>query len=102
MRPYLLLAILFVLPGCASRRAYVAPPPPQSYTVIGASQGTTCGLLLFGVIPIAMDDRPRLAYQEAIEEARATARIDTTVSTHWWWTPVGSIHCYDIAGTAIR
>jgi len=101
MLRYLWIVVLVGLLGCAGRLAFVAPPAPQTYTVIGPASGTSCGLLLFGVIPISMWDRARLAYQEAIEDARANALLDTTVGTHWWWTPVGTIHCYDVAGTAI-
>jgi hypothetical protein len=101
MKRSLLIASCALL-GCSGPLVHLAPPPPAQYAVVAPSSGTACGLLLFGVIPIGVNDRNRRAYDEAVEEARATSLIDTTVRTRWYWTPLGSLQCNDIEGTAIR
>jgi hypothetical protein len=102
MKRSLLLIATGVLFACSSPIVHVAPPPPPHYAVVAPSSGAACGLLLFGAIPIGVNDRNRRAYEEAVEAVRATSLIDTTVTTRWYWTPVGSVQCNDIAGTAVR
>jgi hypothetical protein len=50
------LAVVSVL-ACTSNATVVGPKPRDGYEVLGRTQGSACGLLLFGVIPIGVNSR---------------------------------------------
>ena len=49
-----------------------------------------------------MTDRTARAYEDAIHQAGSTGLTETTVTTHWYWAVVGTVHCVDVDGTATR
>jgi hypothetical protein len=98
----LALAALLLLAGCYSQFVNVAPQPPKSYAVVGPAKGSACGLLLLDVIPIGVNDRTERAYADAVAKANATALMDTSVTTSWYYAVIGVVHCTEIQGTAIR
>ena len=101
MKRFMLLAFC-VLAGCSSQFVNVAPQPPASYSVLGSTNGSACGLLLFDLIPIGINDRTERAYANAVGKAGATTLIDTSITTSWYYALIGVVHCAEVQGTAIR
>ncbi len=102
MNRWLLVALSALIGGCSSQLVNVAPRLPASYAVIGNTTGSACGLLLFDVIPIRVNNRTERAYAAAVSKARATALIDTSLTTSWYYAVIGVVHCTEVQGTAIR
>ena len=99
--------IMVLTVGCTSRVARVAPPPPPSYRVLGTVHGGACGMMLFDVIPLHVNERVERAYGRALARARgATALIDTQLRDRWYTAGgimiAGHVVCTDIVGTAIQ
>ena len=99
--------IMMLAAGCTSRAVSVAPPPPPSYRVLGTVRGGACGMMLFDVIPLHVNERVERAYGRALARARgATALIDTQLRDRWYTAGgimiAGHIVCTDIIGTAIQ
>ena len=91
-----------VVAGCTSTTARIGPRPPETYQMLGPTSGSACGLNLFGIIPIRVNDRTERAYAAAVKHG-GTGLIDTKVQTQWWVIPlVGVKHCTVIQGTEIR
>ena len=68
---------------------------------MGSTSGGGCGLL-FGFIPIAVNGRTERAYRQAVKDGGGTGVPDTTLTDSWYWTPIGTLLCTRIEGTAIR
>jgi hypothetical protein len=90
---------LFALSGCT---ALVGPAPPAAYDVLGPTHAEACDFLLFNQIPILGLNRTERAYTAAIQRLHATALIDTSIKSSWVWAGVGTLHCSEVSGTAIR
>ena len=80
----------------------VGPRPPSAYSVVGPARGGACGVLLFGLIPINVNDRTRRAYEQAVANGNGTALVDTEIRDRWYYLYIGEMLCTDVQGTAIR
>jgi len=98
------LAVLltFVLLGCTGPFVRVSAPPSAVPQEAGLTSGSACGMMILGLIPARMTDRTARAYEDAIHQAGSTGLTETTVTTHWYWAVVGTVHCVDVDGTATR
>jgi hypothetical protein len=96
-----LLAVTTAL-GCSGTLVRVAPRPPEDATVLGPTRGSGCGMLLLDLIPIGVNGRVERAYAEALRARGGTALVDTTVTDRWYYAVLGTLHCTDVEGTAIR
>jgi hypothetical protein len=88
--------------GCMSRPVRVGTPPPESQDVIGLRFASACGVLLFDLIPLGINDRVERAYDQAVRSSGASALRNPTVQDNWYWIGVGDMLCTDIEGDAVR
>jgi len=97
----MLLATAFGV-GCAGPFVNVAPTPPAGAVITHQGHGEGCGVNLFGVIPILVNDRAERAYKEAVESADATGLTDTKITDRWAWIYVGEKFCTIVQGNGYR
>lgn len=90
------------LAGCSGAFVNVAPTPPARYVTSGEAIGTACGVLLFNIIPIQVNDRTERAYKQALQRANAEGLLDTTVTDRWYFIYVGGLYCTDVQGVGFR
>jgi hypothetical protein len=101
------LAILImcaVTAGCSGPFVKVAPIPAAGATVGERVKGSSCGFLLFDLIPIGINERTKNAYDKALRSAGAGTQglADTDVTTKWFYVYLGSIYCTTVEGNAVR
>jgi len=96
------LMLAAVLVGCAGHFSRVSAPPLAQPRPAGLTSGSACGMMVLGLVPVRMNSRTVRAYEEAARLANASALSDTAISTHWYWAVVGTVHCADVDGTAVR
>ena len=97
----MLLASVFGV-SCAGPFVNVAPTPPVGAMITHKAHGEACGVNLFGVIPIGVNDRAQRAYDEAVEGADATGLTDTKITDRWAWVFVGEKFCTIVHGNGYR
>ena len=93
-----LLALLTSCAACTGHLVRIAPQPPTQYATTTTARASACGLNLFGVIPIAVNDRAQRAYDAALKTAGGTGLTDVKVTERWYWVYVGNVYCTDIEG----
>ena len=98
----LALLLATMLLGCAGPFVHVSAAPSAEPRAGGLTSGSACGMMVLGLVPIGMTDRTARAYDEAGRQAGTTALTDTAISTHWYFAGVGTVHCVDVDGTAVR
>lgn len=84
--------------GCSGPLTRVAPQPPEGVALTKEARGTACGVNLFGVIPISVNDRAERAYRQAVERSGGSGLTNTSVVDRWYWIYVGHMVCTDISG----
>ena len=93
-----LSTLVIVAAACTGPLVKVAPEPPTQYVTTTSGQGSACGFSLFGVIPIAVNDRAQRAYDEALKASGGTGLTDVNVTERWYWAYIGVVFCTDIDG----
>ena len=90
--------------GCTSRATLVARRPPASAHIVGASRGSACGAVLFGIIPLGVNTRVARAYDKALTSAPGSVVLMETWVRDRWYTVPGIAHllCFDVVGTAVE
>ena len=102
MRAAALSAIAFVLSGCSSGPVLVGPRP-AGQEVVTQVEGSSCGLLLFGVLPIGVNERLQRAYDSALIESGKRELVDTKIRDRWYVVPLlGVALCTDVEGVVVR
>lgn len=88
--------------GCSGPPVNVSPVPPTSYSEIGPASGEACGMIVLGLLPIAVNDRVERAYAQALALAEATSLTDTTLTESWYFAIIGQVVCSRVAGLALQ
>ncbi len=99
----LLGAVLLVsTAACHSTQVRIptAPVGPNE-KALGATEGSSVGMLLFGFIPIIQNERFENAYNKALQKAGGTRLTDVTISERWWWGYVLNGYVFKVQGTAV-
>lgn len=96
---------LFLLMGTAACQSAPvklpsAPIGPNEKS-LGQTEGSSTGIMLFGVVPIIQNTRFENAYQEAVLKAGGTRLTDVTISEQWFWALVLNGYTFTVQGTAV-
>ena len=68
---------------------------------LGPTEGSSTGIMLFGVVPIIQNTRFENAYMEAVQKAGGTRLTDVTISERWFWALVLNGYTFSVQGTAV-
>ncbi|MDE1169052.1 MAG: hypothetical protein PW845_27625 [Pseudomonas sp.] len=74
----------------------------QQYTVIGHSEASATGIMLFGIIPIQQNTRFVRAQQAAIKAKGGDALVNTQVQEKWFWAWVLSGYTTTVSGDVVK
>ncbi|BCX69238.1 MULTISPECIES: hypothetical protein [Pseudomonas] len=91
-----------VLAGCSSAPMNTRQYDSNQYTVLGHSEASATGLMLFGVIPIRQNSRFVRAQDEAIKAKGGDAMINTQVQERWFWAWVLNGYTTQVSGDVIK
>ena len=94
----LLMTLATLCAACTGPLTKIAPQPPAQYSMTTTGRGSACGFNLFGVIPIAVNDRGQRAYGQALKTSGGTGLTDVKVTERWYYAYVGNIFCTEIEG----
>jgi len=79
----------------------VGSRPAPGATTGESVEESGCGLLVFDLIPIRVNDRTERAYRHAV--GSGSGLTDTQMQTSWYYIPlVGNVVCTTIKGTVTR
>ena len=95
------LAMLGVIGACSGPYTTIAPRIPDSAELGARTSGSACGLVLFNVIPIGINDRAERAYRNALEPTKATALGDVSVVDGWYYILIGEVLCAEVSGAVV-
>ena len=96
------VVLLVATVACHSTQVRVptAPVGPNE-KALGPTEGSSVGMLLFGVIPINQNERFEKAYTQAVQKGGGTRLTDVTISERWWWGYVLNGYVFKVQGTAV-
>lgn len=100
-RMILLLIVGGMLAGCVSDPLSFRKCDPNA-TVIGPSEGSSVGIMLFQLIPINQNSRFNSAYAEAVAKVGGTCIIDPVVEEQWFWAYVLNGYIFKVKGTVVK
>lgn len=92
----------FTLAGCTGTAIKSPQYDSSQYTVIGHSQASATGIMLFGIIPIGQNSRFVRAQDAAIKAKGGDALINTQIQEKWFWAWVLSGYTTSISGDVIK
>ena len=91
-----------ILAGCSGTPMNTRHYDSSQYTVLGHSEASATGLMLFGVIPIRQNSRFVRAQDEAIKAKGGDAMINTQVQERWFWAWVLNGYTTKVSGDVIK
>ncbi len=91
-----------VLAGCTGTPMKTQQLDSSQYTVIGHSEATATGIMLFGFIPIQQNSRFVRAQNAAIKAKGGDALINTQVQENWFWAWVLNGYTTKVSGDVVK
>jgi hypothetical protein len=91
-----------VLAGCTGAPMKSRQYDANQYTVVGHSEASATGLLLFGIIPIRQNSRFVRAQDAAIKAKGGDALINTQVQENWFWAWVLTGYTTTVSGDVVK
>ena len=94
--------IVVLLTGCSSDPLNFRKCDMTNATVLGESEGSAAGIMLFQFIPIGQNSRFDSAYQEAITKRGGTCLTDPVIEERWFWAWVLNGYIFKVKGTVVK
>ena len=106
MKKLVIVLVALALAGCSGMPVRLPTPVNQvqgkDYKVLGDSEGSSVGIMLFQVIPIKQNDRFQLAYDEAVQKLGGDRLINVTIEERWFWAWVLNGYIFTVKGTVVK
>ena len=106
MKKLLIVLVALALAGCQGMPVRVPTPVNQvagkDYKVLGESEGSSTGIMLFQVIPINQNDRFQNAYNEAVRKLGGDRLINFTIEERWFYGVVLNGYNFTVKGTVVK
>ncbi|AZD34744.1 hypothetical protein C4K22_1991 [Pseudomonas chlororaphis subsp. aurantiaca] len=96
------MLLVLAVSGCTGTAMKTQQLDASKYTVVGHSEASATGVLLFGFIPIQQNDRFVRAQTAAIEAKGGDAMINTQVQENWFWAWVLTGYKTTISGDVVK
>jgi len=97
------IAILVaLLAGCVSDPLKFPKCDMTNAKVLGESEGSSTGIMLFQFIPINQNQRFNNAYQEAITKLGGTCLTNPIVEEKWFWAYILNGYIFTVKGTVVK
>lgn len=93
---------VLALAGCTGTAMKTHQYDSNQYTVVGHSEASATGLMLFGLIPIGQNSRFVRAQTSAIQAKGGDALINTQVQEKWFWAWVLNGYTTTVSGDVIK
>lgn len=90
------------LAGCTGTAMKTQQYDSSQYTIVGHSEASATGLMLFGLIPIRQNSRFVRAQDAAIKAKGGDAMINTQVQENWFWAWVLTGYTTTISGDVVK
>ncbi len=71
-------------------------------TVLGESEGSSVGVMLFNIIPINQNARFTTAYEEAVSRLGGTCLADPVIEERWYWAYLFNGYIFKVKGTVVK
>ncbi len=100
----MVLGVLLLFSATACMSTQVKLPTAavgENEKVLGHTEGTGVGIMLFGFIPIMQNTRFENAYLEAVQNGGGTRLTDVVISERWFWAYVLNGYIFKVEGTAV-
>lgn len=98
----LCMAILGIY-GCAGVPLKLANQADEmKYDILGESEGSCIGIMLFQLIPINQNFRFQCAYNEAVSSKGGDALINVEIQENWFWAYILNGYRTTVKGTVIK
>jgi hypothetical protein len=94
--------LVALLTGCASDPLKFPKCDMTNAKVLGESEGSSTGIMLFQFIPINQNGRFNNAYQEAISKLGGTCLTDPVIEEKWFWAWVLNGYTFTVKGTVVK
>lgn len=94
--------IVVLLAGCSSDPLKFRKCEMTNATILGESEGSSTGVMLFQFIPINQNARFDNAYQEAINKLGGTCLADPIIEEQWFWAWVLNGYTFKVKGTVVK
>ena len=95
-----------LLAGCSSMPVTFQTPLNQvegkDYKVLGESEGSSVGVMLFNIIPINQNDRFMKAKDEAIQKLSGDRLINPSIEERWFWAYLFNGSIFTVKGTVVK
>ncbi|MBC7963232.1 MAG: hypothetical protein H7Y05_09840 [Steroidobacteraceae bacterium] len=103
MKKIILLAMAGMLvAGCVSDPLRFPKCDMTNAKVLGESEGTAVGIMLFNIIPINQNARFNDAYKEAITKLGGTCLTDPVIEERWFWAYLLNGYIFKVKGTVVK
>ena len=103
MRKLILMTIIGAsLTGCVSDPLKFPKCDMTNAKVLGESEGSSVGIMLFGLLPINQNTRFVNAYEEAIFKLGGTCLTDPVIEERWFWAYLFNGYIFKVKGTVVK
>ena len=101
----ILTSLALLVTGCSSRPmplTKMQTTAPKNYETLHSESVSATGFILLGIIPIRMSSRELRARNTILANSGGDDLINTSISSGYFWTPIGIFARVTIKGTPIK
>ena len=98
----LMTALGMLLAGCVSDQLKFPKCDMTNAKVLGESEGSSVGVMLFNIIPISQNTRFTKAYDEAVAKLGGTCLTDPVIQERWYWAYLFNGYIFTVKGTVVK
>jgi hypothetical protein len=91
-----------LLTGCVSDPLAFRKCDMTNAQVLGVSEGSSAGIMLFNIIPINQNTRFNTAYEDALAKLGGTCMTDPVIEERWYWAYLFNGYIFKVKGTVVK